>query len=75
MLRGIVSNLDAYNEILKYNQKCIVWSHNFESNKLADTISDNDMIKANVCVGRQLKNAVVELLKNDNKSYSCGKNY
>lgn len=53
ILRGIVSNLDAYNEILKYNQKCIVWSHNFESNKLADAIADNDMIKANVCVGRQ----------------------
>ncbi len=65
VLRGSEENKSAYDEALRLGQKCIVWSHNFESNKLANMIADNQMIKANVCVGRQQYERLI-----DHKAFS-----
>ena len=60
VLRGMVKNKNAYDELLKLGQKCIVWSHNFENYELANIIAENSMIKANVCVGRQQYERLVD---------------
>lgn len=60
VLRGMVKNKKAYDELLKLGQKCVVWSHNFENYELANIIAENNMIKANVCVGKQQYERLVD---------------
>jgi glycosyltransferase involved in cell wall biosynthesis len=53
VLRACNENADLYQSFNNDKVKLILWSHNFENYKLANSVAKNRQIKRFVCVGRQ----------------------
>lgn len=53
VLRSLSEKRDIFDKIEKSGVTCVMWSHNMETNDLANAIARCDNIKRNVCVSRQ----------------------